>query len=231
MKICLLSLAWIALAMGAGKAGATSPLPVGASCEFGDGSCGPTEAPEARCITEDYFTASNVPNDPTDQGDGWRGGYCSRLCGQGRPACPGGSVCGPTWYGGPDQVGNYCLDACRPGGGDCRPGYSCGTVASVAQPVCIPSCYSDAACQNAAGPGSICRPCDRLCVPQGNPSSQIGDNCAGPAQCGTGGVCLRFSPSADGLCSQVCSPDSCLCPNGSSCQPVGANGESYCLRD
>ena len=57
------------------------------------------------------------------QGDVAPGGLCSRVCIEGGPACPAGSVCIPRAVA-RDTAG--CLLSCKKDT-ECRPGYTCRT--------------------------------------------------------------------------------------------------------
>jgi hypothetical protein len=155
----------------------------------------------------------------------WVGGYCTQLCGTSYPPCPATSLC--ENYGN----ANICLQTCRPGSADCRPGYGCAPIGDGSEGVCLPACGTNADCAGAGG-NYVCRTCDGLCLAQQNPTAQLGDICTAPANCSVGQVCLGFGTNPDsGICSQACGSTCTSCPAGSSCRPVGANGVLYCLLD
>ncbi|QRN94280.1 adhesin [Archangium violaceum] len=152
-------------------------------------------------------------------GTAWYGGYCSEMCGSGVGTCPTGSVCTQV-----SSTANMCLDQCNTLA-DCRDGYVCAS-----QPggnLCISKCYSDADC----GSGFACRICEGVCAPVRNSGVVIGDACNDDAQCGTGQLCLKVNGHPQGFCSQTCAgTTTCSCPEGSSCQTVGPNRTTMCVR-
>lgn len=155
----------------------------------------------------------------------WADGYCSQDCSTARPDCPAGSSC-------MDLGGTFaCLKECRVGTGDCRPGYTCVLPSTGPPGVCVPSCHGDVDCNAGATVGAVCRVCDGTCLSLNSPTGQIGDLCSSAAQCGAGQVCALFAGSAQGICSQPCAFACSACPGGSTCHPVGENGEPYCLED
>jgi len=182
---------------------------IGAPCEW-NGDC---TSGKAVCIL------ANNPQLPSGASN-WRGGYCSQDCGAGGSACPSGSSCIDT------HEGKLCLDNCSVDNNDCRFGYSCARPDPSKSAVCVPACGADIDCVA----GHVCRPCDGLCVARQDPSAQVGDSCNSNSECGTGGVCLRFTNSEAGICSQACGSACSVCPSGSACHPVGQNGEQYCLK-
>ncbi len=149
----------------------------------------------------------------------WQNGYCSQRCGRdGDPACPPNSTCLDLTGSHGDK---YCLKNCRPGMGDCRPEYACDPNASN---TCIPKCTRDPDCPT----GMTCRSCDGLCISQQNTSQQIGDLCAGPANCGAGQSCIRVDSSERRLCVESCSSGCTTCPSGTACVSVPGGG-TYCV--
>ncbi|WP_426746867.1 adhesin [Myxococcus faecalis] len=183
--------------------------PVGRECTPGPRSCGNTNGV---CI---------APVDPPSgngEFDRWDLGYCTETC-SGEGSCPAGAECSDV----PGQ-GSICLKTCTPGGSDCRPGYTCET-----RPegnLCVPGCYGDADCDS----NSVCRTCDRVCVPRQTAGRQVGDACTADAQCGTNQYCLFAEGGTEGVCAQPCSVAACACPGGTSCQVVNKEGERACVR-
>ncbi len=150
----------------------------------------------------------------------WNQGYCSQSCAIGQPPCPAGAQC--TDIGG---VNPLCLKSCRVGLADCRPGYSCAQ--SINGGVCVPSCYQDVDCGNAAA--YQCRTCDGLCVDRQNPSGQIGDLCLQDTQCGAGQLCASPGLGAK-LCTLSCGVGCGNCPAGAACHPIPPSNALFCLR-
>ena len=209
--------------------------PIGDDCSpTGISSACTTENPanSEYCITQDNFGTPPSALENPDVHD-WFQGYCSQSCVPGG-SCPAGSACSPTNSRLPQFS---CLKRCTVGGNDCRPRYSCdpsfvAAGATAPAPVCVPSCFSDADCQERLGSFQFaCRPCDRICVPKNTPTAVVGDRCTDDSKCGIGQTCLKLTSGVDGICSQRCGTGViCSCPTGSSCQAAGPNGESYCLR-
>jgi MYXO-CTERM domain-containing protein len=150
----------------------------------------------------------------------WPGGYCTQGCGADSVTCPSGSTC--------VALGNgpSCLKDCQPGAsGTCRPGYICPARGSGPK-VCVSACNSDSDC----GTGYACSICDNTCVPQQKPGVTLGTPCNSDAECGTYQECLKPNGHPQGICSQPCGYNTCSCPDGASCQPVGPNGKSMCVQ-
>ncbi|MBI3184800.1 MAG: matrixin family metalloprotease [Myxococcales bacterium] len=156
----------------------------------------------------------------------WQDGYCSQDCGSGQPQCPAGASCIDTGGG-----VLRCLKQCRIGYGDCRPGYSCVLPSTGGSGVCVPSCHGDVDCNPPGVTSNQCRVCDGTCLLVQNPAGQVGDPCSSSATCGTGQACGVFSNSTVGICTQSCARACTTCPAGSTCHPVGLQGELYCLRN
>ncbi len=150
----------------------------------------------------------------------WADGYCTQGCDTGGLTCPSGSSCVGM------ETGKACLKNCSPGtSGTCRPGYVCLARGGGVN-VCVSACNGDSDCGN----GYACRICDNTCVPQQKPGVTIGEPCDKDAECGTYQKCLHPNGHPQGICSLPCGYNTCSCPDGSSCQPVGPNGSSMCVR-
>ncbi len=153
----------------------------------------------------------------------WQDGYCTQTCLTGQTPCPANSAC--TDVGAAQPI---CLEGCRVGFADCRPGYSCAE--TINGGVCIPSCYADADCGDTTQ--YQCRVCDGLCVPLQNPTGQIGEVCTDSTTCGPGQTCANLDTvHTEKMCTTGCSRGCATCPNGSSCHPLPSTGELLCLRD
>lgn len=164
-----------------------------------------------------------APQNAPSGGQFWRDGYCTAVCGAGSAACPAGSTC--TNVSGTQR----CLQSCRVGLADCRPGYSCLEIDAVGTSgVCFPSCATNADCSDLVN--TECRVCDGTCVPR-QAVGQIGDYCVDNSTCGTGQVCRATGEtSTQKQCTMTCSRGCGTCPNGTTCTP-GARGELFCLRN
>ncbi|WP_338867285.1 adhesin [Myxococcus stipitatus] len=183
--------------------------PVGRECTPGPRACGNTNG---TCI----------PPVATPSGNGdfdrWDMGYCTEVC-KGPGSCPAGAECANM----PGQ-GAICLKTCEPGGNDCRPGYTCES--RTEGNVCVPGCFGDLDCDS----NSVCRTCDRVCVPKRTSAKQVGDACTADAECGPLQYCLFAEGNPQGVCAQPCSVASCACPGGTSCQVVNKDGERACVK-
>ncbi|WP_224245834.1 zinc metalloprotease [Hyalangium gracile] len=156
-------------------------------------------------------------------GTAWVGGYCQEECvaGPSASSCPAGSVC--VELGASDR----CFKPCRPGSGDCRDGYTCSPLPE--GNVCVPSCYSDADCNEPSSSAFTCRVCDRVCVEKRPAGGAVGEPCSNASQCGTGQICLFLNDHPQGVCAEPCTTAQCGCPPGSSCKRVGA--QSVCMKN
>ncbi len=156
-------------------------------------------------------------------GTAWVGGYCQENCVAGSTAntCPAGSLC--VEMGAQDR----CLKPCRPGGGDCREGYTCAPLPE--GNVCIPPCYSDQDCNSASSTAFTCRTCDRVCVENKSTGRSVGDPCSTSTDCGPGQICFFINNNPQGICTQTCNTAQCACPLGSSCKNVGP--DHVCMKD
>ncbi len=161
----------------------------------------------------------------------WEGGYCSQSCEPGQPACPSGSVCLPGTSG-----SKLCIQSCRVGLADCRPGYTCDAISESSgnAGVCIPNCRVEADCFDPVVDGGVidqeCRVCDGRCVPKQTPGISIGTICTENGQCGSGQLCRqadRRSPTKQ--CTLGCGRGCGVCPTGSACV-ADDRGELFCLR-
>ncbi len=195
--------------------GATPVTRVGQACADAT-ECG---APAALCLKE------NDPGPLPSGAKAWTAGYCSQAC-AGPDDCPAESSCVDL-----GAAGKRCLKTCRPGTGDCRPGYSCATPVTQAPSVCVPSCAADADCAAGTAGGAVCRACDGVCLAKQNPQGELGAACAGSASCGTGQSCLFFGSATTGVCASLCGHACVTCLAGFSCRTAGVAGELYCLRD
>ncbi|NVJ20409.1 adhesin [Myxococcus sp. AM011] len=183
--------------------------PVGRECTPGPRSCATTNGV---CIAPVSAPSGN------GEFDRWDEGYCTETC-SGSNSCPAGSGCSVV-----AGQGSICLKDCTLGGSDCRPGYTCE-----ARPegnLCVPGCYGDLDCDS----NSVCRTCDRVCVPRQAAGKQVGDACTANAECGTNQYCLFAEGGTQGVCAQQCSVSACSCPGGTSCQVVNKEGERACVR-
>lgn len=170
-----------------------------------------------------FGTCQRPVASPSQNGVWWQDGYCTQNCAAGQPVCPAGSTCIEFGPGEP-----LCVQDCRVGLADCRPGYACQQVDEIGTTgICIPRCYSNADC----GLDFQCRTCDGICVPLQNPSGAIGDLCLTEDTCGAGQVC-RITSDRSGLkqCTQQCSRACGTCPSGNTCTP-GPRGELFCFKD
>ncbi len=193
----------------------SSVTQVGKPCEDA-GACG---AAAGICLRE------NAPSPLPSGAPAWLAGYCTQACSGGAQECPAESAC--------VQVAGAarCLKTCRPGTGDCRPGYACATPLAQAPAVCVPACATDADCAAAGPQGATCRTCDGVCLARQNATALLGDVCTADGQCGTGQSCLFFGSSATGVCASLCGHVCAGCPLGFACRVAGVSGEPYCLRD
>ncbi|RKG93397.1 adhesin [Corallococcus terminator] len=179
---------------------------VGAACTA-DSQCGATVS---RCLTASQQTVG-FP--------GWRDGYCSQSC-SANTDCPRGSTCANV-----GTVGKRCLDDCRPGTSDCRPGYSCAPLPEGN------ACIADCATDNDCGSSFACRTCDHACIQARQGSRTVGEPCTQDTECGTNQQCLKLNGNPQGFCSEACSVDACTCSPGNTCRPAGTGGQRFCFRD
>jgi hypothetical protein len=123
---------------------------------------------------------------------------------------------------------DQCLQSCRVGSADCRPGYACALPAGATGGVCVPRCQSDLDC----GTGYSCRTCDGLCALL-NSSNEVGDPCRVDTDCGFGQVCLTLGRNAAmKMCTTPCGQGCGTCPGSSTCHPIDSlGGAMACLRD
>lgn len=180
------------------------------------------------------------------------GGYCSKVCGTGRPGpsdrCSVGAACVQVAEG-----TSVCLASCE-GNKDCRDGYVCARVNSQ-QSVCLPGCTSDQECAydevcdvesgsceqtDVSRVGGACQAdgecASELCVDEAStdwPGGACVDNCTGQAH---GGFCDGADPSS-GLCLVFDDVGLCLpsCTTSTECredyvcsvEAGGANAQGY----
>jgi Matrixin len=162
------------------------------------------------------------------QGTAWVDGYCYQSCNAGSTAsvCPAGSACVNI----SETPGNNdrCFKRCRPGTGDCRPGYTCAPLAE--GDVCVPNCYNDADCNGGTTATNFaCRTCDRVCVENRPTGRSVGDPCTTSNECGAGQFCFFVNNHPQGICTQTCNTAACGCPSGTSCKQIG--GDRVCMKD
>jgi hypothetical protein len=157
----------------------------------------------------------------------WVDGYCYQACNASSTAstCPGGSVCVNTDAQG---ANDRCFKRCRPGTGDCRPGYTCAPLPE--GDVCVPNCYNDLDCNGGTTATNFaCRVCDRVCVENRPTGRSVGDPCFNSNECGAGQFCFFMNNHPQGICTQTCNTAACGCPSGTSCKQVGA--DRVCMKD
>jgi hypothetical protein len=184
------------------------------------------------CSTQpDCGSAVGVCQTPVtlpSQGTAWVDGYCYQACNNESTAsvCPAGSLCINT----SDTPGNNdrCFKRCRPGTGDCRPGYTCAPLPE--GDVCVPNCYNDLDCNGGTTATNFaCRTCDRVCIDNRPSGRTVGDPCTSSNECGAGMFCFFINNHPQGVCTQTCNTAACGCPAGTSCKQVG--GDRVCMKD
>jgi MYXO-CTERM domain-containing protein len=162
----------------------------------------------------------------------WKDGYCTQSCEAGQPACPGGTVCLPST----DGSQRLCVNSCRVGLADCRPGYACDTLSASSgnEGICVPACRVEGDCFDPIVNGQRvdyeCRVCDGRCVPKQNSGSPIGAICTMSSQCGVGQICRPADvrlPTQQ--CTTGCGRGCGTCPTGSACI-ADDRGELFCLK-
>ena len=176
------------------------------TCQGTQSNCGPNEL----CL-DNLFMSEDAPQN---------GGSCfPRVCGPGKPACPGNAQCSdPT-------AGGHCLESCFG---------SCSNTAMMCDPVasfCLPNgCNSSAECAGSAwcspptpdGGGACWKSCAAqsdcpnnkdACLPPGfaaDPSVTKGiclpEGCTTDAQCESGHTCAIQDGQTEGGCEPIGDP-------------------------
>ncbi len=149
-------------------------------------------------------------------------------------ACDGGTSC-LTVADGPSG----CLQPCDPTAAteSCPTATICSDQTAFTPMLpgaCVPGCRTTADC--AEKPGSLCAPCDHVCVRPGAANAAIGDECSDNTHCPSMGFCFASRLFNGGYCSMSCKRGTaaggvCSCPTGSVCGEIGPFGETACLKE
>ena len=156
--------------------------------------------------------------------DGFPGGYCSRSCATGQPACPGDSFCGTDFQ--------ICLDGCA-ADSECRsPRYKCSATllgAPTPHHTCapyLPSAHVGDTCATLAD----CT-LGGYCIPErdqnGDPTLFTGGYCSLPCQnntqCPAQSFCQSFGSAGSGCVRSCSAAGQCRGAQGYVCQPLDMN--------
>lgn len=158
--------------------------------------------------------------------DDWKAGYCTRSCGTGKPACPGGSHCG---YVGATGVG-ACVADCTLDT-QCRgEGYACYDGDATAPSECLASATGTAAVGAACTGRWECTG-GRFGYCLGFTDGYCSVHCAsGAGTCPAGSECFGFSQTdpSQAFCLDQCANAS-QCRAGYQCVDAGGTAALECL--